>query len=70
MADERSVWGVVAAGVEKCFEATGGAAKIVDRTDLGGIRLRHLLQFIGCVRYPFFMGDIVCWRAWRLTLSN
>jgi hypothetical protein len=70
MTDERGVRGVVAAGVEKGLETTGGAAEIVDRPNLGGSGLGHLLKFIGCVRYPFFMGDTVCWRAWRSTLSN
>jgi hypothetical protein len=32
--------------------------------------LRHLLQFIGCARYLFFIDDVVCWRTWRLTRLN
>jgi hypothetical protein len=60
MADERGVRGVVAASVEKGLETPGGAAEIIDRTDLGGSGLGHLLKFIGCVRYPFFMGYTVC----------
>jgi len=70
MADKCGVWGVATTGVEEGFEAAGGTAKIVDRTDLGGSGLRHPLQFIGCIRYPFFMGNTVCWSAWRSTQSN
>jgi len=60
MADERGVWGVVAASVEERLESAGRTAEIVDRTDLGGCGLGHLLQFIGCLRYSFFMRDTVC----------
>ena len=60
MADDCRVGSVFAAGIEEGLKAASGAAKIVDRSYLGGSDLCHLLQFIGCARYPFFMDDAVC----------
>jgi len=36
VADERGVWCIVASGVQKSFEAPGGAAEVVDGTDVRG----------------------------------
>jgi hypothetical protein len=43
MADQGCVWGVVATGVQDGFQAAGGAAKVIDGTNLGGMqdRLTH-----------------------------
>lgn len=65
VADQCGERGGLVAGIEEGLKAASGAAKIVDRSYLEGSSLRHLLQFIGCARYPFFMDDAVCWRTWR-----
>ena len=36
MADERGVWRIVASGIQKSFEAPGGATEVVDGTDVRG----------------------------------
>ena len=63
MADEGGERSVFAAGVEESFETAGGAAEVVDGSDVRGV-LRtygecHRIQFIGCC-------DAVCWVSWRL----